>query len=114
IYGALNSSIAQRYNLWSSSNLGLAGCGPVGISEPASASSLSVIPLAVPGAWTVHFPSSGLWELAAYNSTGQLVGNWYSESAPLVVDLAGKAAGMYLFRASTSAENTYHAKVVLP
>ncbi|MEO7080142.1 MAG: M43 family zinc metalloprotease, partial [Flavobacteriales bacterium] len=42
IYAALNSSVAQRNDLWSSNNLGLAGCGPVGINELASASSLSV------------------------------------------------------------------------
>lgn len=115
VYAALNSSVAQRNNLWTTWNLGLTGCGPLGTAEvQATEQGLQVITLAEPGHWSLHFPQPGTWQVTAFTSAGQQAGHWQTGSDKLAIDLGGKATGLYLLRAENAQGERYSAKVLRP
>ncbi|MFZ1615959.1 MAG: hypothetical protein WAT41_01245 [Flavobacteriales bacterium] len=112
---ALNSSTAQRNNLWTPENLGLTGCGPVGIPEDQwieQGFQLSPIPLS--GQWNLSFPVAGAWQVSAHAISGQLVGSWQASGTNVVIDLGNRPSGLYLLRAMDSKGYLYTGKVVRP
>ena len=115
VHAALNSSVAQRNNLWAAGNLSLTGCGTVGITEAQSGDrAMQVVPLSAPGRWSLHFPRPGTWEVTAFTGTGQKVGHWQSGSETMTIDLGAMASGLYLLRALNVQGERYSAKVVRP
>lgn len=115
VHAALNSSVAQRNNLWAAGNLGLTGCGPLSTAEvQVTEQGLQVITLAEPGHWSLHFPQPGTWQVTAFTSAGQQAGHWQTGSDKLAIDLGGKATGLYLLRAENAQGERYSAKVLRP
>ncbi len=112
VHAALNSVVAQRNNLWSASNLGSTGCGPVNVHEHGAAQALDVVPQGL-GRWLVHGPGNGAWSLAVYCTTGRLITAVHAMNGPVQLDLSGHAPGLYVLRAGGTAGVPGHAKVVV-
>jgi hypothetical protein len=88
-------------------------CSTVGINEVnAHTADLTLIPLAEPGQWTVHFPTTGRGTLSVYDALGRAVGTWNSSGTEMTLDLADRSQGVYLLRASSAAGEVRSARVV--
>jgi hypothetical protein len=110
---ALNSSTAQRNNLWTTENLGFTGCGPVGITEDHwDEQGLQLSPTPFSGQWHLQFPVAGAWKVSAYAVNGQSVGSWQTSGTNMVIDLGNRPSGLYLIRAVDGKGRSYTSNVV--